>query len=272
MALRCDLFRSRAHRVGAVRAGAPAPPVLRRAAARSRSPARAPDGARREGRDTCARRVRVASRRSHEQSQCRTRWHRQHASHPGVRHACSRRTPTQEIETVFAHELAHHVYGDIWSALALEVVLVTLGCYLADYVLTTFALSAGLGWEVRCRRVPADCSRRRRCVGGAHADDQRALAGARAASRSLRARDDKELIGVHQRDEAARGNQPRRGTAIAVRRAVLPHASLHRRTDRSRESLGGRRSEHWVAEELLRPRTISSPCICAWRASLVRLE
>jgi STE24 endopeptidase len=50
----------------------------------------------------------------------------------------------QEIETVFAHELAHHVYGDIWSALALEVVLVTLGCYLADYVLTTLAVSAGL--------------------------------------------------------------------------------------------------------------------------------
>jgi len=50
----------------------------------------------------------------------------------------------QEIETVFAHELAHHVYGDIWSALALEVALVTAGCYLADYVLTNFASSAGL--------------------------------------------------------------------------------------------------------------------------------
>ncbi len=50
----------------------------------------------------------------------------------------------QEIETVFAHELAHHVYGDVWSGLALEVVLVALGCYLADYALTTLALSAGL--------------------------------------------------------------------------------------------------------------------------------
>ena len=50
----------------------------------------------------------------------------------------------QEIETVFAHELAHHVYGDIWSGLALEVVLAALGCYFADYVLTTFAFSAGL--------------------------------------------------------------------------------------------------------------------------------
>lgn len=50
----------------------------------------------------------------------------------------------QEIETVFAHELAHHVYGDIWSALALEVVLVTLGCYVADVVLTPLAPLVGL--------------------------------------------------------------------------------------------------------------------------------
>jgi STE24 endopeptidase len=50
----------------------------------------------------------------------------------------------QEIETVFAHELAHHVYGDIWTALALEVVLVMLGCYIADYLLTAFAPAAGL--------------------------------------------------------------------------------------------------------------------------------
>jgi STE24 endopeptidase len=50
----------------------------------------------------------------------------------------------QEIETVFAHELAHHVYGDIWTGLALEVILVTLGCDVADYLLTTFALGLGL--------------------------------------------------------------------------------------------------------------------------------
>ena len=48
-----------------------------------------------------------------------------------------------EIETVFAHELAHHVYGDIWSALALEAALLTLGCYVADYVLGTFGLALG---------------------------------------------------------------------------------------------------------------------------------
>ena len=50
----------------------------------------------------------------------------------------------EEIETIFAHELAHHVYGDIWSALALEAVLLICSCYLADKVLTAFALTFGL--------------------------------------------------------------------------------------------------------------------------------
>ena len=41
-----------------------------------------------------------------------------------------------EIEVVLAHELAHHVHHDIWKGIALETVLMTLGFYLADRVLT----------------------------------------------------------------------------------------------------------------------------------------
>lgn len=40
-----------------------------------------------------------------------------------------------EIEVVLAHELAHHVHHDIWKAIALEAVLMTLGFYLADRML-----------------------------------------------------------------------------------------------------------------------------------------
>lgn len=59
-----------------------------------------------------------------------------------------------EIETVFAHELAHHVYGDIWSALALEAALLTLGCYVADFVLSTFALPIGLHGKADVAGLP----------------------------------------------------------------------------------------------------------------------
>jgi STE24 endopeptidase len=49
-----------------------------------------------------------------------------------------------EIEVILAHELAHHVYRDIWSAILLETVLIALGCFVADRVLGVFAASAGL--------------------------------------------------------------------------------------------------------------------------------
>lgn len=49
-----------------------------------------------------------------------------------------------EIEVILAHELAHHVYRDIWSAILVETVLIGLGCFIADLVLGTFAASLGL--------------------------------------------------------------------------------------------------------------------------------
>jgi STE24 endopeptidase len=49
-----------------------------------------------------------------------------------------------EIEVILAHELAHHVYRDIWSAIVVETVLIALGCFAADRVLEVFSMSAGL--------------------------------------------------------------------------------------------------------------------------------
>ncbi|HEX5110951.1 MAG TPA: M48 family metallopeptidase [Vicinamibacterales bacterium] len=41
-----------------------------------------------------------------------------------------------EIEVILAHELAHHVYRDIWTAMALDAVLTAAGFYAADFLLT----------------------------------------------------------------------------------------------------------------------------------------
>jgi STE24 endopeptidase len=49
-----------------------------------------------------------------------------------------------EIEVILAHELAHHVYRDIWSAILVETVLIALGCFIADLVLGRFSASLGL--------------------------------------------------------------------------------------------------------------------------------
>ena len=49
-----------------------------------------------------------------------------------------------EIEVILAHELAHHVYRDIWSAILVETVLISLGCYVADVALSAFGEVVGL--------------------------------------------------------------------------------------------------------------------------------
>jgi STE24 endopeptidase len=44
-----------------------------------------------------------------------------------------------EIEVVLAHEIAHHVHGDIWKGIAFESVLIVAGFYLASRVLLALA-------------------------------------------------------------------------------------------------------------------------------------
>jgi Zn-dependent protease with chaperone function len=49
-----------------------------------------------------------------------------------------------EIEVVLAHELAHHVHGDIWKGIAFESALVMAGFYAASVALQAAAGHAGL--------------------------------------------------------------------------------------------------------------------------------
>jgi len=49
-----------------------------------------------------------------------------------------------EIEVILAHELAHHVHGDIWRGIALETGLLALGFFLADLALSVFVGRFGI--------------------------------------------------------------------------------------------------------------------------------
>jgi len=42
---------------------------------------------------------------------------------------------SDEIETILAHELGHHVHGDIWSGIAVQTALTLVGLFLADRLL-----------------------------------------------------------------------------------------------------------------------------------------
>jgi STE24 endopeptidase len=50
----------------------------------------------------------------------------------------------EEIEVVLAHELAHHVHGDIWKGIVFESTLILAGVYLAARLLRTLATPIGL--------------------------------------------------------------------------------------------------------------------------------
>ncbi len=50
----------------------------------------------------------------------------------------------EEIEVVLAHELAHHVHGDIWKGIAFESALVVAGFYLSAQALRTAVDVVGL--------------------------------------------------------------------------------------------------------------------------------
>jgi len=50
----------------------------------------------------------------------------------------------EEIEVVLAHELAHHVHGDIRKGIVFESVLIVVGFYLASRVLDGLSLALGL--------------------------------------------------------------------------------------------------------------------------------
>jgi STE24 endopeptidase len=50
----------------------------------------------------------------------------------------------EEIEVVLAHELAHHVHGDIWKGVVFESVLILAGFYLASRLLSALVNPLGL--------------------------------------------------------------------------------------------------------------------------------
>ena len=95
----------------------------------------------------------------------------------------------EEIEVVLAHELAHHVHGDIWKGIVFESALILAGFYLG------VAAAAGAG-GVRSACAASPISRACRCCCSRPArvslvmvpvgarDVARASSGAPIASRS----------------------------------------------------------------------------------------
>ena len=143
-----------------------------------------------------------------------------------------------EIEVILAHELAHHVHRDIWKGIALETVLIALGFYLADRVLTRFAGSFGLMGKGDVAALPLLLLAAGAVSLALMPRGQRAVARARAPRRSLCAGDDEERVRVRQRDEAAWRAEPRGGASLAPGADPVLHAPADQRAHRRRPGVG----------------------------------
>ena len=129
-----------------------------------------------------------------------------------------------EIEVILAHELAHHVYRDIWTGIALEAGLILAGFYLADVALTQFAGRLGLAGKADVAGLPLLLLTAGASVTGAAAALQCVLARARAPRRSLRARDDAQRRRVRDGDAPSGGAESRRRASVAAGGGAVLHA------------------------------------------------
>ena len=68
-----------------------------------------------------------------------------------------------EIEVVLAHEIAHHVHGDIWKGIVFESALIVAGFYLASRVLRAMAERLGFAASPTSRACRCCCWRPARC-------------------------------------------------------------------------------------------------------------
>jgi STE24 endopeptidase len=59
-----------------------------------------------------------------------------------------------EIEAVLAHELGHHVHGDMWKAVVYESAFIVIGLYAADRALHWFGPAAGLAGPADVAGLP----------------------------------------------------------------------------------------------------------------------
>ena len=139
-----------------------------------------------------------------------------------------------EIEIVLAHELAHHVHGDIWKGIAFESALVVGGFFLAARLLDASIGRARAGGRRRSRRAAAAAARGRRGVGRDAARGVRLVPGLRAQRRSVRARAHPESRRVRVGDAPAGGAEPRRGASLAPDPVAVLQPSSGRGADRRR--------------------------------------
>ena len=164
-----------------------------------------------------------------------------------VRHAARRAFRRGDRDGVRARARAPRLRRHLVGAGARSRARRRSGCYVADYVLATFAVTVGLEGKADVAGLPllAACARAR--------SRWRSTPMTNALSRAHERRADRYALETTKNSAAFISamkrlavDQPRRGATVAIRRAFFPHSPLDTGADRSCErSLGAwsRRAE-----------------------------
>ena len=161
-----------------------------------------------------------------------------------------------EIEVVLAHELAHHVHGDLWKGLAFETVLILAGFFAASWLLRFAAPIAGLGSTADVAGLPL-------LLLAAGAVSLVTLPAAHAMSRAHERSADRFALtltgnrgGVHLGDAAPRGAESRGRGAVGSRPMAVLQPPADSRADCGRADLPSQRLR---VVGSLKPRSLPPP-------------
>ena len=188
------------------------------------------------------------------EGQCGAGRHRPHAPHPPVGHAARRPLRRGDRGDLRPRARAPRL-RDIWSALALEVIVDDAGLLCRRRTCSRgLRCSLGLAGKADVAGLPLLALSGGAVSLAAARPRQRAVARPRAACRPLCAGDDEELSCLHQRDETSCRDQPGGGAPVTARRDAVPYAPVHGRANRRGKSVGS-----WLLEQLEREPGASQP-------------
>ena len=141
-----------------------------------------------------------------------------------------------EIEVILAHELGHHAYRDMLTAVAVQTAVLVAAFYAVRFGVRRHRAP----WHPhrwvgtrRRRRVSTHPARGRRRVVGDGADHQWPVASARTPRRRLRAPAYRTAGGVHLGDATTRRAEPGRAPTLTPRPVAFSLASARRGANRA---------------------------------------
>ena len=143
----------------------------------------------------------------------------------------------EEVEVVMAHELGHHVHGDIWRGMAFDTVVTLIGLLIANLLLHAGVDAFGYRERGRCRGLPAPRAHSLRLRARDDAAHEWLQPRPRARRRCLRPDAHRQRPRLRHRDATPGEPEPRGDGAAPLGRLALLQPPAPRRARPARRDV-----------------------------------